>query len=75
MRISFDRSAFGLHGADMQGVRVSSFRGEPIAQIGRLRLAYDLHDLFPGGKRRFGLQRVDVNTPAITLIRHADGQL
>ncbi|HEX3670916.1 MAG TPA: translocation/assembly module TamB domain-containing protein [Candidatus Cybelea sp.] len=73
VRISFDRSAFGLSGADMQGVRVTSLRGEPIAQIARLQLAYDLNDLLPGGKRRFGLQRIDANAPAITVIRHADG--
>ena len=73
VRISFDRSEFGLRGADMQGVKVISLRGEPIARIERLQLAYDLHDLYPGGKRRFGLQSVDVNGPALTLVRHADG--
>lgn len=73
VRVSFDRSAFGLRNADMQGVRVISLRGEPIARIERLQLAYDLHDLYPGGKRRFGLQSVDVDSPSLTLIRHADG--
>ncbi len=73
VRVSFDRSTFTVRRAELSGVRVTSWSGEPIAAITRLDLAYDLRDLLPGGMRRFGLQDVEVNAPVLTVIRHRDG--
>ncbi len=73
VRLSFDRSRFALNHAVIDGIAVTSFRGEPIAEISRLELAYDLRDLLPGAKRRFGLESIAVYAPALTVIRRADG--
>lgn len=47
--------------------------GDPFLDVARLDVAYDLRDLLPGGKRRFGLRSVEVTRPHLTLVRHADG--
>ena len=57
----------------MRDVRVTSFRNEPVAEIAQLDIAFDLRDLFPGGRRLFGLRAVDVESPHITIVRRADG--
>jgi hypothetical protein len=72
-RLSFARAQIGLSHALLQGVRVTSFRDEPVADIPRLEVSYDLRDLFPGGHRLFGLEAVDVESPHVTIIRRPDG--
>jgi autotransporter translocation and assembly factor TamB len=73
VRLSFDPITLTLDRAVFENIRVTSVRGEPIARIDRIALTYDLRDLLPGGKRRFGLKSVDVNSPHVTIVRHADG--
>ncbi|MGA8575536.1 MAG: translocation/assembly module TamB domain-containing protein [Candidatus Cybelea sp.] len=72
VRLSFDRATLTADRATFDGLRVTSFRGEPIAEIPRLDVAYDLRDLL-GGRRRFGLQSVDVESPHVTIVRRPDG--
>jgi hypothetical protein len=52
-----------------------SLRGEPVLDIARLAIDFHARDLFPGGARRYGLIRIDVERPQVTLVRHADGAL
>jgi autotransporter translocation and assembly factor TamB len=72
VRLSFDRATLTTGRATFDGLRVTSLRGEPIAEIPRLDLAYDLRDLLDG-RRRFGLQSVDVESPHVTIVRRPDG--
>ncbi len=73
VRVSVERSMVTASRAEFDTIAVTSRGGEPIATISRLELAYDMRDLFPGGKRRFGLKSVAVDSPHLTVIRHADG--
>jgi len=73
VRLSLDPVTLTLDRAVFENVLVTSVRGEPIARIDRIALTYDLRDLLPGGKRLFGLKSVDVNSPRVTIVRHADG--
>jgi autotransporter translocation and assembly factor TamB len=72
-RLSFTRAQIGLSHALLQGVRITSFRNEPVADIAQLDVTYDLRDIFPGGRRLFGLKTVDVESPHVTIIRRSDG--
>jgi len=73
VRLSFSHAEIGIARAAFTDARVTSFRDEPIAEIGRLDVSYDLRDLLPGGKRLFGVQSLDADRLRVTLIRHADG--
>jgi hypothetical protein len=57
----------------LQGVTLTSSRGEPVGTIGRLEVTYDLRDLLPGGTRLFGLQSVAIDSPHVVIIRRPDG--
>jgi len=72
-RLSLARAQVGLSHALLQGVRITSFRNEPVADISRIEVTYDLRDIFPGGHRLFGLKTVDVESPHLTIIRRSDG--
>jgi hypothetical protein len=73
VRVAFETSKVTANDASFRGVRITSFRNEPIAEIARLDVAYDLRDLLPGGNRRFGLKAVEIDSPHITVIRRPDG--
>ena len=66
MTLRTDRAVF-------ENVRVTSLLDEPIATIARLSIAYNLRDLLPSGKRRFGLTGIEAATPHLTIIRRPDG--
>lgn len=70
--LSFENLTIAPDRAVFDRLRVTSFRGEPIATIDRLAVAYDLRDLFTG-RRLFGLAAVDADTPHVTIIRRPDG--
>jgi hypothetical protein len=70
--LSFENLNLGLDRAVFDRVRVTSLRGEPIASIARLSLAYNFSDLF-AGRRLFGLTAVDADAPHLTIIRRPDG--
>ena len=55
------------------GLRIRSLRDEPVLEADRLDVAFNLRDMLPGGRRRFGLAEVDVARPHLTLIRRRDG--
>ncbi len=73
VNVTIGHMQLGSSRAVFDDVRVASFRREPIATIPRLSIAYDLRDLFPWGKRLFGLQAVDVDSPRLVIIRRSDG--
>src|SRR5579862_4327546 len=75
VNLSFDVGQFGASHATLRNVRVTSLRNEPIAEIPRIDVAYNLRDLLPGGRRLYGLEAVDVQSPHLTIIRHPDGSL
>ncbi len=72
-RLSFASSQITLDHALFGGVRVRSLRDEPVADIARLELSYDLRDLLPGGHRLYGLKAVEVDSPHVTIVRRPDG--
>ena len=73
VRLSFADAQIGRSELTFDDVRVTSLRGEPIAQIAHVEAAYDLRDLLPGGRRLFGLRSVVVDSPRITIVRRPDG--
>jgi hypothetical protein len=73
VHVSFGTAQIGLAHSRFDDVRVTSLRGEPIASIPILDVAYNLRDLLPGGRRAFGLKSVEAQSPQITIIRRTDG--
>jgi autotransporter translocation and assembly factor TamB len=65
--------SLGRSSARFDAVRVTSNRGEPIAEIQTIVIEYNLRDLLPGGTRLFGLKAIDVASPHLTIIRRPDG--
>ena len=64
-----------LHGrnATFTGVTVSSRAGQKLAYIPSVKATYDLRDLLPGSKHRFGLSSIVVDRPQITIVHNPDG--
>ena len=73
VHLSFAEISLSTSHAVLDGVRVTSLANEPIADIGRLNVTYDLRDLLPGGKRLYGLESLTLDSPHVTIVRHADG--
>jgi len=71
--VSIGGAQIDLQHADLANVDVQSRAREPIARIAQIDVGYNLRDLLPGSSRRFGLESLDVESPDITVIRHADG--
>lgn len=63
-----------LHGnhATLTNVQVSA-KGEHLADIPRIEVAYNLHDLLPGSKHLYGLHAITVYRPRVTVVHKADG--
>ena len=65
MRLSGSHAAFfDLH---------ATKNGDPLLDARRVDVDYDLRDLLPGGRRRYGLEAIAVAHPVFTLVRHPDG--
>lgn len=74
VHLSFAEISLSTSSAVLEGVEVTSLSNEPIADIGRLSVTYDLHDLLPGGgKRLYGLESLTADSPHVTIVRHANG--
>lgn len=73
VRFSFGRMSLGSNQAVFDDVRVTSQRDEPIAQIERLSISYDLKELLPSGKRLYGLHAIEADSPHLTIVRRPDG--
>ncbi len=70
--IRFDDLRLGRSHATVIGLHVK--RGsDPLADVARIDVDYQLRDLLPGGARAFGLIAADVEQPVITIVRHRDG--
>ncbi len=67
--------SIALHGgkATIQDVHLVGHGGAKLAYIPRVEVQYNLHDLLPGSKHRFGLRSVVVYRPQITVVHNPDG--
>ncbi|MBV8149168.1 MAG: hypothetical protein JO092_08760, partial [Candidatus Eremiobacteraeota bacterium] len=72
VQLAFESSSIGWSGADFTGVRVTSLQQEPIADLSRFSVRYNLHDLI-AGTRLFGLEALALDRPRLTIIRRPDG--
>lgn len=72
-RVSIGAMHLGTGRATLQNVVVRSPRGEPLATIKRIDVAYSLHDLMRGTGRRYGLRAISIVQPSFTIIRRIDG--
>lgn len=66
-RVEVDASHLVLHDVALRR------RGDPVLDAQAVHVDYVLHDLLPGGKRRFGLTALTVTRPHLFVIRRADG--
>jgi hypothetical protein len=67
MHLGGDASEFG-------GIRVER-GGKAMFTADRVAVRYRLRDLLPGGKRRYGLEAVELDKPALTVHRDKNGVL
>lgn len=74
-RVSFSAMELTPSRLSLDGVRVLSKTGQPIATIARLEVRYNLRDLLLGSTRKYGLRSVEIVDPRLTIIRNADGTL
>ena len=81
----------GLSAATGYGVRIGSAQvgtshavlfdvhvvknGDPVLDAQRIDVDYALRDVFPGGAHRFGFAALALQSPVLTVTRHADGTL
>jgi hypothetical protein len=49
--------------------------GDPVLDAQRVDVDYALRDVFPGGAHRFGFAAIAIQSPVLTITRHADGTL
>ncbi|MEA2663233.1 MAG: hypothetical protein QOI11_177, partial [Candidatus Eremiobacteraeota bacterium] len=49
--------------------------GDPVLDAQRVDVDYALRDIFPGGAHRFGFAALAIQSPVLTITRHADGTL
>lgn len=61
----------GNHGA-LVDVHISR-HGQPVLDAKRIDIYYNLRDLFPGSRHRFGLVAVTIDHPYITIIHNENG--
>ncbi|MBV9263661.1 MAG: translocation/assembly module TamB domain-containing protein, partial [Candidatus Eremiobacteraeota bacterium] len=73
VRVTYAGMSLGSDGATFRDVLVTSRRNEPIATIPVLRVGFVARDWLPGGKRLFGLRRVEAESPHVTVVRRPDG--
>ncbi|HEV3154890.1 MAG TPA: translocation/assembly module TamB domain-containing protein [Candidatus Baltobacteraceae bacterium] len=71
--VAFSKIQLHATNAEFNGVTVTSRRGQQIAYIPRVYIAYDLHDLLPGSSHHFGLHSLAIYDPQITVVHNPDG--
>ncbi|GAC1441199.1 MAG: hypothetical protein NVSMB59_00760 [Vulcanimicrobiaceae bacterium] len=71
-RVTFTDLDLRRDGASARNVTVAR-AGAQVFAAARVDVRYDLRDLLPGARRRYGLERVVLLSPRITLTRRADG--
>ncbi|HTX57522.1 MAG TPA: translocation/assembly module TamB domain-containing protein [Candidatus Acidoferrales bacterium] len=71
-QVAIARVSIGSAGATLSGITMTK-GDEPLFAARRLAIDYDLRDLLPGSRHRFGLRAVVLDHPVFTLERHADG--
>ncbi len=49
--------------------------GDPVLDARRVDVDYALRDIFPGGEHRYGFAAIAIQSPVLTITRHADGSL
>jgi hypothetical protein len=71
-RVAFDSLELGPSRVVILGLHVRR-SGDPVLDADRVTLQYTLRDVFPGGKRRFGLRDLSLSGATFWLIRRRDG--
>lgn len=70
--ISIGRLSMRGGRASLTNVRISAHH-EPLALLPRVDVAYNLHDLLPGSRHRYGLRTITIYQPRITIVHNPDG--
>ena len=47
--------------------------GDPVLDASRIDVYYNLRDLLPGSRHRFGLRAITIDRPQITIVHHGNG--
>jgi hypothetical protein len=71
-RVSFEALEVGSAHTRLLGLHVRR-GGDPLLDVERADLSYDLGQLVAGRTRRFGLESIRLVRPRLTLVRRADG--
>lgn len=72
-KVSFGGMSLHAGHAEFTDVNLSAHGGERLAHIPRIDVTYNLHDLLPGSKHRYGLRSIVVYKPLITVVHNPDG--
>jgi autotransporter translocation and assembly factor TamB len=72
MSIATQSTSIGASRTVITGLRVRS-GADPLLAARRIEIDYDLRDLLPGSRHRYGLRAIAVDGAQFTLVRHADG--
>jgi hypothetical protein len=70
--VRFRDMRLGTSHASFTGLHVTRGR-DALFDADAIDVDYRLNDLLPGGKRLYGLERVTIERPVFTLVRHRDG--
>ncbi len=70
--VSVDDVRLQAHHGALVGVHVSR-HGQRVLDAARIDLYYDLRELLPGSKHRFGLTAIAIDRPHITIVHNQNG--
>ncbi len=72
--VSFGQLQVGLTSATATDTTVTNHTGERVFSAGRINVRYSIRYVLPGsGRRRFGIDALEIQRPTLTLIHDADG--
>ena len=72
-KVSFGDISLHTGHATVTDMRMTAHGGEQLAYIPRVEVAYNLHELLPGSKHRYGLHALTIYRPQITVVHNPDG--
>jgi autotransporter translocation and assembly factor TamB len=72
--VQFGSLQVGFNAATALDTNVTNRAGEPVFSSRQIDVRYSIRYVLPGsGRRRFGIDALDIRRPTVTLIHHADG--
>ncbi len=71
-QFAFNSLDLGVDHAVVEGLAVTRGR-DPVLSARRVAIGFELRGLFPGGRERYGLERIELDEPTLSVVRHADG--